>query len=424
MKLTIKKTEKLEGEILIPSSKSHTIRAVVFASLAEGTSKIIRPLESEDTLAAYDACRTLGAEITKEGDAWIVKGFDKKPKNPGKVLDMKNSGTSLRLISSVVALGDFEVELDGDESLRTRPMQPLLTALNKLGAEALSVKNNGKCPIKIKGPLIGGKTEVSGISSQFVSSLLIISPLLKLGSTIEVIGVNEAPYINVTLHWMDEQKIKYEKKDDLTYFKIKGNQQYTHFEKIIPADWSSAAFPICAAVITNSNVLVKGLDINDVQGDKGIINILMKMGANITIEKDGIRVKGGSLKGYMIDLNSMPDALPALSVLACFAEGETILRNVSQARIKETDRIKAMATELRKMGADVEEFPDGMIIRKSKLKGVKVRGYKDHRIVMALSLAGLASEGKTQITTAEAINVTFPSFVDSMKKLGAQLELT
>jgi 3-phosphoshikimate 1-carboxyvinyltransferase len=423
MKLTVKKTEKLEGEIEIPSSKSHTIRAVIFASLAEGTSKVVRPLESEDTLAAFEVCKELGAEITKEEGAWIVKGFNKKPKNPEKVLDLKNSGTSLRLISSVVALGDFEAELDGDESLRTRPMQPLLSALNNLGAEALSDKNDGKCPIKIKGPLVGGKTDVGGVSSQFVSSLLITCPLLSQDTEIEVVGISEIPYIKMTLQWLDEQGIKYEKSEDLTKYKINGNQSYKSFEKTVPADWSSAAFPICAAVITNSNVLIKGLDVNDVQGDKGIIGVLKQMGADITVEDAGIRVKGSQLKGTTIDLNSMPDALPALSVVSCFAEGETIIKNVSQARIKETDRIKAMATELRKMGANAEEFPDGMIIRKSELKGVKLRGYKDHRIVMALSLAGMAVDGKTQITTAEAINVTFPSFVEAMKKLGAQFEL-
>ncbi len=423
MKLVVKKTEKLEGEIEIPSSKSHTIRAVIFASLADGISKIVRPLESEDTIASFEACKELGAEITKESGLWVVKGFNKIPKNPGSVLNLKNSGTSLRLISSVVALGDFEVELDGDDSLRTRPMQPLLSALNNLGAEALSAKNDGKCPIKIKGKLVGGSTDVSGVSSQFVSSLLIACPLLEEDTKITVVGISEAPYIKMTLQWLDELGVQYEKKEDLTHFKIKGNQSYAAFEKIIPSDWSSAAFPLCAAAITNSNVLIKGLDINDVQGDKGVIDVLKQMGADISVEENGIRVKGGTLKGTTVDLNSMPDALPALSVVACFAEGETIIKNVSQARIKETDRIKAMATELRKMGANVEEFPDGMIIRKSELKGVKLRGYKDHRIVMALSLAGLAVQGKTQITTAEAINVTFPSFVESMKKLGAQFEL-
>jgi 3-phosphoshikimate 1-carboxyvinyltransferase len=423
MKLIVKKTEKLEGEIQIPSSKSHTIRSVIFASLADGVSNIFRPLESEDTFAAFEACSALGAEIKKEPDKWIIKGFNKIPRNPGNVLNMKNSGTSLRLISGVVALGDFEVELDGDESLRTRPMQPLLSALNDLGAEALSLKNDGKCPIKIKGPLKGGKAEVSGISSQFVSSILIACPLVEKDSEIKVIGVNETPYIKITLYWLDELGIKIDRNNDLSYFKVKGKQHYKSFEKTIPSDWSSAAFPLCAAAITNSNILIKGLDMNDVQGDKGIIDILKQMGANIKLEEGGIRVESSQLKGATIDLNAMPDALPALSVVACFAEGETIIKNVSQARIKETDRIKAMSTELRKMGANIEEFPDGMIVRKSQLKGVKVRGYKDHRVVMALSLAGLAAEGKTQITTAESINVTFPSFVDSMKKIGAQFEL-
>ena len=423
MKLTVNKTESLNGEVQIPSSKSHTIRAVVIASLAEGTSKIVRPLKSNDTKAAYDACIALGAKIDDKENEWLVTGFDKVPKKPEEELNLLNSGTSMNLVSGVCALGNFEVILTGDESLQSRPIQPLLSALNNLGASALSVNNDGNPPIRIEGKITGGKTNIDGMNSQYVSSLLISCPLAEEDTEIEVTNLHEKPYLEMTLKWLDEQGIQYEKNDELSYFKVKGQQSYKAFEKTIPADWSSAAFPICAALITNSDVLIKGLDINDSQGDKGIIDVLKQMGANIEVEESGIRVKESQLKGIAIDLNAMPDALPALAVVSCFAEGETIINNVSQARIKETDRIRAMAIELRKLGANVEEFSDGMVIRKSNLKGTKLRGYKDHRIVMALSLAGLAAEGKTEITTAESISVTFPTFVEQMKKLGAQFEL-
>ncbi len=425
MKLVIEKTEKLEGEITIPGSKSHTIRAVIIASLAEGTSKILNPLKSDDTMAAVNACKALGAKINMKNEKeWLIEGTDHSLKNPGEVLNMANSGTSLRLISGIMAaLCNFEIQLEGDESLSSRPIQPLLKSFNELGAEAFSVNNNGYCPIKIKGKMQGGFTEIIGVTSQYISSLLLSCPLLEKDTEITVIKPNELPYIRMTLKWLDEQSIKYEASDGLTKFKIFGNQRYKKFEKTIPADWSSAAFPLVGAAVTQSNVLLKGLDMNDVQGDKAIIGYLKKMGADISVEAEGIRIKGKPLQGCELDLNSTPDALPALSVLGCFAEGTTTLVNVPQARIKETDRIKVMVEELSKMNADIKEREEGLIIHKSPLKANKVRGHNDHRIVMALSLAGLITKGKTEITTAESINVTYPNYVESMKLLGAKMEV-
>ncbi len=425
MKLIVSKTEELKGEITIPGSKSHTIRAVIFASLAEGTSKLINPLRSEDTMAAVNACIALGAKINIDNEKeWIVEGFNLNPTIPKNVLNMANSGTSTNLVSGIVAaLCGEEVTLDGDESLRSRPMQPLLKALNNLGAEALSENNNGKCPVKIKGKMTGGKTEVDGISSQYVSSLLIACPLLENDSEITVTNMHEKPYIGMTLKWLDEQGIRYEKSADLTNFKIKGKQKYKSFEKTIPADWSSAAFPIVAAVITKSDVLINGLDLKDTQGDKAVIDYLRKMGADISAEGDGIRVKGRELNGCELDLNATPDALPAMAIAGCFANGTTKLYNVKQARIKETDRIKVMHDELERMGADIREMDDGLIIHNSKLNGTKVKGHSDHRVVMALSLAGMTARGKTEITTAEAVNVTFPNYLELMKSLGANMRM-
>ena len=337
---------------------------------------------------------------------------------------MANSGTSLRLISGVIAaLCDFEVQLEGDESLSTRPMQPLLKSFNDLSAEALSLNNNGYYPIKIKGKMQGGRAEIIGITSQYISSLLLACPLLEQDTEITVVKPNELPYIKMTLKWLDEQGIKYTVSEDFTKFKVSGNQKYKAFEKTILGDWSSAAFPLVGAAITQSNVLLKGLDINDVQGDKAIINYLKKMQAYISVKEQGIRIKGKPLQGCELDLNNTPDALPALSVLGCFANGTTTLVNVAQARIKETDRIKVMAEELGKMNADIKEREEGLIIHKSTLKGNKVRGHNDHRIVMALSLAGLIADGKTEITTAESVNVTFPNYVKLMKNLGAKFEV-
>jgi len=249
-------------------------------------------------------------------------------------------------------------------------------------------------------------------------------PLAKNNSEIFVSEPHEKPFVEMTMHWLKELGIKARANPELTKFCVQGEQQYNAFEKTIPADWSSAAFPLCAAAITkNSGILLCGLDLNDAQGDKEIINMLKKMGANITVEEQGIRVQGSELHGAELDLNSTPDALPVLAVVGCCAEGETRLVNVAQARIKETDRISAIAQELKKMGANIEEKPDGLVIRKSSLQGTIVQGHNDHRTVMALAVAGMIAEGITKIETIEAINKTFPNFFELMKKISAKIEV-
>jgi len=419
MNLLVKKSS-LEGSIEIPGSKSHTIRAVVIASLANGKSRIISPLDSGDTRSAVVACRALGAEI-EIGKEWIVRGFGGYPQLQASKIDLGNSGTSLSLTTSVAALQEEEVVFDGDDSLRTRPIQPLLDALNNLGASAYSVGENGCCPIRVRGRMRGGKTKVSGISSQYLSSLLISTPLLEEDTEIHVIDLNEKPYAGMTLAWLKEQQIDYQREGWET-FRVKGRQCYHHFDKRVPGDFSSATFPLCAAVITDSQVLLKGLDMNDTQGDKEVITMLNSMGANIQVKEEGILVTSSELTGCELDLNSTPDALPALAVVGCYAKGKTILKNVAQARIKETDRIKVMRAELSKMGADIEEMEDGLIIRQSKLKGTRVRGYHDHRVVMALSLAGMIAQGETEIDSAESIEITFPGYVEKMCQLSALMK--
>jgi 3-phosphoshikimate 1-carboxyvinyltransferase len=397
---------------------------VVIASLAKGKSKIMSPLVSDDTLSAVVACEALGVAgmDIKTGKDWLVTGFGGTPRLQIPKIDVGNSGTSLRLTTSVAALQEKEVVFTGDASLRTRPLQPLLDALNSLGARASSLEHNGCCPISIKGVMKGGKTEVSGVTSQYLSSLLISTPLVEQDTEIRVIDLHEKPYVQMTLDWLDQQHIYYER-EGWEVFRVKGRQSYHPFEKRVPGDFSSATFPLCAAAITPSRLLLKGLDMGDTQGDKEVINMLKSMGADIQTGEEGIVVASSELTGGELDLNNTPDALPALAVVGCFAKGETVLKNVAQARIKETDRIKVMATELSKMGADIEEMKDGLIIRQSELKGTKVRGYHDHRVVMALSLAGMMAQGETEIDSAESIGITFPGYVGKMCRLGARMEL-
>jgi 3-phosphoshikimate 1-carboxyvinyltransferase len=337
-------------------------------------------------------------------------------------IDLGNSGTSLRLLTSAAALQEGEAVFDGDDSLRTRPLQPLLDAVNNLGGSARSLNGNGFCPVSVRGRMRGGRTGVSGVTSQFLSSLLISAPLLEEDTEIHVAALNEKPYVEMTLSWLAEQQIRYERSGWESFF-IKGGQRYRSFDKPVPGDFSSAAFPLCAAAITSSRLLLKGLSMSDSQGDKEVLTMLSGMGTSIEATPEGILVSPGELTGAELDLNSTPDALPALAVVGCCARGKTVLRNVPQARIKETDRIRVMATELSKMGAAIEELEDGLIIRESRLTGARLRGHHDHRVVMALSLAGMVAEGATEVDTAESIDVTFPGYVQKMQTLGARIRV-
>ena len=439
MKLIARKS-RLKGTVAIPSSKSHTIRAVAVAALAEGQSLVRKPLESGDTNAVVNCYRALGAKIdTSDSDLWKVTGTGGQIKTPEEVVDVGNSGTTLNIAigsASLVRKGQT-VTFTGDEQTQSRPVGPLLNSLNELGARCLSVKNSGRAPVKITGQIIGGKTEVACSTSQYLSSLLLCTPLAAKDTDIDVTLLNEPGYVQMTLDWLDKQGIKYEN-EQMRRFKVKGNQSYKPFDATIPADFSSATFFLCAAALFGDEVTLLGLDFKDSQPDKAVVDYLKAMGANITIQPNSITVKAAPLHGIEVDMNRTPDALPAMAVTATFAEGETRLVNVPQARGKETDRIKCMAEELKKLSVDVEELPDGLIIcgrNQPHLKGgakylapsftggLLLDGKSDHRIVMALSLAGLAMDDGCVVDTAEAMNVTFPSFVELMKSIGANMEL-
>ncbi len=423
MKLRVEKTDRLEGEIRIPASKSHTIRGVIIAALARGRSELVNPLFSEDTRAIINAFRAIGARIERSGDNLVIEGCGDDAHAPSDVLDMLNSGTSTNLTIGILGALGVGGRLTGDASLRSRPVEALTRALTGLGCRIRFLDRDGCPPLEISGRIQEGEVELdAGKSSQYVSSLLLAAPLAQGDTVLRVKNPTELPYIDMTLTWLDGQKIRYER-DGYEYFKIFGDQAYTPIHKAIPADWSSAAFPICAAAATDSDVLVKGVDVLDIQGDKAILNYLKEMGAVISLEENGVRIRGTELHGKALDINATPDALPALSVIGCRAEGETRLLNVAHARVKETDRIAVMARELGKMGGDVREVPDGLIIRLSDLSGAEVRGHHDHRVVMSLSIAGLLAEGPTIIDTAEAVSVTYPDYVESMRRLGAKFRL-
>ncbi|MBN1867808.1 3-phosphoshikimate 1-carboxyvinyltransferase [Candidatus Sumerlaeota bacterium] len=420
----------LRGSVPIPGSKSHTVRAVVLASLAEGRSRLGDPLDSLDTRAAVGACSALGAKIDTASDpnAWFIEGVAGKPSVPENVIDVANSGTTLYVVMGAAALcGSGWVVLTGDEQIRRRPADRLMSALRDLGVEIFSTRGNDMCPFVLRGPLRGGRTSIEAITSQWVTSILLNAPLAQRDVELEVTRLNEAPYVQMTVDWLEGLGIELEYDEYFSRFRIPSGQHYPSFDRAIPADFSSATFFLVAGAALDAELELTGLDMRDSQGDKAVIDYLKAMGAKIEIDDvaGAIRVKKSSLHGTEIDLNATPDALPAMAVAGALADGITTLVNVPQARVKETDRIAVMAAELRKMGVKVKETPDGMMIegRNGTLERCEsLCGHGDHRVVMALSLAAMAAEGPSRIDTAESVAVTFPSFVSLMTNLGARIE--
>ncbi|MEN6574900.1 MAG: 3-phosphoshikimate 1-carboxyvinyltransferase [Phycisphaerales bacterium] len=421
----ISRRSRLKGTVSIPASKSHTIRAVAIASLATGESIIRNPLWSGDTEAAVLCYRAFGARIdTRDDKAWKVTGLGGKITPPRETIDVLNSGTTLRVAMGSAALAEpgATTTFTGDEQIQSRPIAPLMQSLEELGAKCVSVKNNGKAPVRVSGGLRGGRTSIAAFTSQYLSSLLLCTPLAQADTDMEVTLLNEPGYVQMTLDWLDRQGIQYEN-DGLRRFRMRGGQSYRAYDLPVPADFSSATFFLCAAALFGDGVTLQGLDFSDSQPDKAVVDYLRAMGAEIVTGPAGITVKASTLKGVTIDMNATPDALPAMAVTATFAEGTTKLVNVPQARSKETDRIRCMAEELTKMGAKVEELPDGLVVHNSRLKAAHLDGRSDHRIVMALSLAAMGLDEPCTIETAEAIKVTFPEFVGLMQTLGGNVEI-
>lgn len=415
------KKSKLEGDVLIPGSKSHTVRALVFGMLAEGKSIIINPLQSSDTLSCLSMIKSFGASVEETSDKWIVDGIGGDLSPAPDIIDVGNSGTTLYIGMGAASIADGWTFFTGDNQIRYRTADKLIASINDLGGRAFSSRSTGTPPLAVGGPLKGGTTSIEAVTSQYLSALLVAAPLGVGESTIKVPLLNEKPYVEMTLDWLDRFGIRYENNNFEEFF-VPGGQNYTPFERRIPGDFSTASFFLVAAVLAGGEILINGLDFSDTQGDKAVVDILRQMGADITVAENTVCVKGGSLKGGEFDLNDIPDALPILSVAGCFAEGETRLVNVPQARQKETDRIAVMRTELEKMGARIDELPDGLVINESSLKGARVNGWYDHRVVMSLAVAGMLSGGETVIDTAESVAVTVPEFYELMKKIGGEIK--
>jgi 3-phosphoshikimate 1-carboxyvinyltransferase len=402
---------------------------MMFALLAKGNSTLMNVLDSEDTTDAINICKHLGAEVTLENNTLTLNSLGLPLNSPANILYTGNSGISTRFIMPILGLRKNTLQpiiLDCGSQMRARPIDSLVSALRQLGMTIDYIKNNNTLPVRISGDLIGGKTTVSGITSQYLSALLISLPCAPSNSEVIVKNLNERPYVEMTLEWLKQQNILYthHKTNEIDVFTISGRQTYHNFHITIPGDFSSASYLIAVAVLIPGQVILQGLNMQDSQGDKHLITLLQEMGANIVVTHDQLTIYGGKkLIGMPIDANDFPDLLPTLAVIGTQALGETIIYNVPQARIKETDRIHSMTEGLTRLGASIQEKNDGMIIQSSKLRGAPVKGYGDHRTVMGLSLAGLIASETTTISNAESVNKTFPEFINSMRSLGAQMDL-
>jgi 3-phosphoshikimate 1-carboxyvinyltransferase len=419
MKLQVRPST-VQGTISAPPSKSYTHRAIVLASLAHGDSRLKGPLLSGDTLATLKGMEQFGAIVRREGDDLVVRGG--KLKAPTGPVDCANSGTTIRLLSGIASLLPYNVTLTGDESLQQRPMKPLLNALTELGVRAISQRGDGNAPLIIRGPNKGRWAHIKGdISSQFVSSLLISSALKDLDTEIVITTpLKSKPYVEITRDMMSLfGVISTETKNG---YRVLGGQRYRPKDYDIPGDHSSAAFPLVAAALTG-RVTVKGLDPQDRQGDRMVLDVLVKVGAQVSWSGNSVTVEKGELRAVDVDVGDMPDAFPILATLASQCKGETRLTNGAHLRFKESDRIATTVSFLKLMGANIEERDDGCTIKgPTKLKARAINPSGDHRILMAAAVAGLVADGVTTITDGDCYRISYPQFVADLKALGAGAE--
>jgi len=433
MDLIIKQTSALHGSIIPPGSKSHTIRALMLATLAKGTSTISDALTSQDTEACIKTCEALGASIavrkkTANSVQLAVVGASTPLRCRKNKINTGNSGITTRFLLPILGLRDQSdtkpITVNCGSQMRQRPIMPLVNALNELGMDIQVHSHKSVWPLRVGGSLRGGRATIEGTTSQYISALLIALPLAPHDSVITVTDLNERPYVEMTTKWLDNHKIAYTWKRGTAYdqFSIRGKQRYRPYSVSIPADFSSASYFLAAAALRNGSVSIKNLDRKDAQGDKQLIPILRSMGTEIKIKKSEIIVRGGKkLRGRKINCNDIPDLVPTLAVLGTQARGATTLYNVAHARLKETDRIAAMAKELSRMGADIRQTKDGLIITQSALKGTTVWGHDDHRTIMALAIAGLCADGVTRVKGAQGIAKTFPQFPELLRSIGGNI---
>ena len=420
MKCKVEKS-RLSGIISCPPNKSYSHRAVFLATLSCGQSIISNMLLSRDTLATIDTCRVFGAKIDVKDSQVIVESTgDVLPQK--QEINASNSGTTIRIAAAISSLSDVKITLSGDSSLKKRPMQPLLDALEKLGAECTS--SDGKPPITVKGKINGGKTSIPGsVSSQFISAILITAPKTRDGITLDIEGdMVSKPYLDATIATMRKFGIIVDNIEPYKKYNIR-SQQYRPTDFTVPADFSSMALLLSAAVLVGDNMEISA-PVGDLpQGDKEMISHLEKLGVKINVGEKIIVKSPPLLDGGKFDLSNTPDLLPPMAILALKTSKPIEIYNVKHARFKETDRIAILCKELAKIGIGVLEKEDGMILEAPKqLKSAELESSDDHRLFMAFCIASMFV-GNCTVTDPESVDVSYPTFVADMNKIGGKINI-
>ena len=421
MKCKIEKS-KISGEVSCPANKSYTHRAIFLSALSDGKSIIKKVLHSNDTNATISACRAFGVEVNESDDTVSVENSIGSTVQ-GSMINAQNSGTTLRIATAIAALSGGNTELTGDDSLKKRPMRPILDSLESLGITTES--NDGKPPITIKGKIDGNYVNIKGdISSQFISALLIIAPRLESGLTIEIDGnVVSKPYIDLTITTMKKFGVNVKVVEPYKKYSIL-HQIYQPTTFIVPSDFSNLALLLSANVLLGDSLKIK-ISLGDLpQGDEAIVDMLEQMGVNVTLDNETITTKSPELlDGGKFDLSNTPDLLPALAILVLKCKTQIEIFNVKHARYKETDRIAIICNELKKIGVVVTEKEDGMILKKGDLiNGVELHAHEDHRLFMAFSIVGMLV-GDCTVTDPDSASVSYPDFISDMQNCGARMSV-
>jgi 3-phosphoshikimate 1-carboxyvinyltransferase len=401
------------------------MRSLLLAAMAEGVSMIESPLFSPDTEAMIRVIKALGATVEHDSTSCTVLGMGGCIDRLKDVeIDIGNSGLALRFGTALFSLYREPIVITGDASIQNlRPIGALVSALQQLGGSFSWVKNKGFAPLRIQGPISSGRCTVDGTDSQPVSALLLSLPFVEGKSVIQVENMGERPWVEMTLSSLRSVGIHVESLDD-DQFTLFGPQTALARCRTIPKDASAMAFPLVAALMTEAHIEIQEVPLDDVQRDIVILDYIKQMGGAIEYDTSCLKISGPQkLHGIDIDINEAVDALPCLAVLATKAKGRTRLFNGSICRCKESDRISVMAEALRLMGASITEYPDGLTIYESPLQGASLSCHADHRIAMALSVAGLSATGSTLIHGVECVSKSFPNFFPMLKQLGAKVEV-
>jgi len=413
---------KINGTVTAPPSKSATHRAVILASLATGKSVIDNPLFSDDTRRTIDGLVALGIPIEVFEKSIVVHGGPDQLHAPTTTVELENSGTSLRLLTGIAALINGETTFTGSKRLLERPMSDLADALLQIGVTVAIDKQ--KIAIKGRGVIPGEAIRINAAkSSQFLSSLLLISPLAEKDTSISISDLQSKPYVALTIEMMRQFGVHVEADELLTTITIPGKQQYKPRSIIIEGDYSSSSYLFAAAALVGGGVTVTNLNKNSTQGDRYFLTLIEQMGCVISFANTRASVtRVRPLRPLTIALGDYPDIVQTVAIVAAVADGETILTDIAHLQHKETDRLHDTATELSKFGISVTASRDELRIRGGIPNGATITTHNDHRMAMAFSILGLAAKGETVISNAEVVTKSYPDFFVDLKKIGARIK--